>query len=63
MDAMGPGALGWFDADHVALSAREEWVASQFNYTRATTIYGGSNEIQKNIIAKWILGLPEIGKA
>jgi alkylation response protein AidB-like acyl-CoA dehydrogenase len=28
-----------------------------FNYLRAATIYGGSNEIQKNIIAKLILGL------
>jgi alkylation response protein AidB-like acyl-CoA dehydrogenase len=26
-------------------------------YSRATTIYGGSNEIQKNIIAKAVLGL------
>ena len=24
---------------------------------RATTIYGGSNEVQKNIIAKRVLGL------
>ena len=28
-----------------------------FMYGRATTIYGGSNEIQKNIIAKVVLGL------
>ena len=35
----------------------EQWVPSMFNYLRATTIYGGSNEIQKNIIAKLILGL------
>ena len=35
----------------------EQWVPSAFNYLRATTIYGGSNEIQKNIIAKMILGL------
>jgi alkylation response protein AidB-like acyl-CoA dehydrogenase len=28
-----------------------------FNYQRASTIYGGTNEIQKNIIAKQILGL------
>jgi alkylation response protein AidB-like acyl-CoA dehydrogenase len=26
-------------------------------YYRATTIYGGSNEIQRNIIAKMVLGL------
>jgi alkylation response protein AidB-like acyl-CoA dehydrogenase len=26
-------------------------------YGRAATIYGGSNEVQKNIIAKYVLGL------
>lgn len=30
---------------------------TQYMYGRATTIYGGSNEIQKNIIAKMVLGL------
>ena len=37
-----------------------EWagpLAPQYFNTRKTTIYGGSNEIQKNIIAKAILGL------
>jgi hypothetical protein len=29
----------------------------QFMYGRASTIYGGSNEVQKNIIAKAVLGL------
>ena len=29
----------------------------QFMYGRASTIYGGSNEVQKNIIAKFVLGL------
>jgi alkylation response protein AidB-like acyl-CoA dehydrogenase len=29
----------------------------QFMYGRASTIYGGSNEVQKNIIAKYVLGL------
>ncbi|EED34171.1 acyl-CoA dehydrogenase family protein [Luminiphilus syltensis NOR5-1B] len=28
-----------------------------FMYGRAATIYGGSNEVQKNIIAKYVLGL------
>jgi alkylation response protein AidB-like acyl-CoA dehydrogenase len=58
MDAMGHDALGWFDAPEAALPEHERWVASQFNYLRAATIYGGSNEIQKNIIAKQILRLP-----
>jgi len=58
MDAMGHDALGWFDSDGGALPKHEQWVASQYNYLRATTIYGGSNEIQRNIIAKMILQLP-----
>jgi alkylation response protein AidB-like acyl-CoA dehydrogenase len=28
-----------------------------YMYGRAATIYGGSNEVQKNIIAKAVLGL------
>ncbi len=29
-----------------------------FLYSRADTIYGGSNEIQKNVIGEQALGLP-----
>jgi alkylation response protein AidB-like acyl-CoA dehydrogenase len=29
-----------------------------FLFTRADTIYGGSNEIQRDIIARRMLGLP-----
>jgi alkylation response protein AidB-like acyl-CoA dehydrogenase len=29
-----------------------------FLYTRADTIYGGSNEIQRNVIGERALGLP-----
>ena len=32
-------------------------VVSKFLFRRATTIYGGANEVQRNIIAKSILGL------
>jgi alkylation response protein AidB-like acyl-CoA dehydrogenase len=58
MDAMGHDALGWLDSPPEALPAIEQGVASSFNYLRAATIYGGSNEIQRNIIAKQILRLP-----
>jgi alkylation response protein AidB-like acyl-CoA dehydrogenase len=56
MDVMGQNSLTWFN-DPGVVPPLEEWVPSLFNYTRASTIYGGSNEIQKNIIAKLILGL------
>jgi alkylation response protein AidB-like acyl-CoA dehydrogenase len=36
------------------LETTREWLSS-----RATTIYGGTNEVQANIIAKRVLGLPE----
>jgi alkylation response protein AidB-like acyl-CoA dehydrogenase len=42
--------------DAVGPYARAPYAASYFNY-RKTSIYAGSNEIQKNIIAKRILGL------
>ena len=57
MDIMGPDSLTWFNEPGV-VAANEEWVPSAFCYTRATTVYGGSNEIQKNVLAKYILGLP-----
>jgi alkylation response protein AidB-like acyl-CoA dehydrogenase len=51
MDVVGKAGLvaedGKFDAwQHLYL------------FTRADTIYGGSNEIQRNIIAERVLGLP-----
>jgi alkylation response protein AidB-like acyl-CoA dehydrogenase len=57
MEAMGHNSLEWFN-EPGTVPAIEQWVPNAFNYTRATTIYGGSNEIQKNIIAKHLLGLP-----
>ena len=48
--------LGWegdgFASDE--LESTRSWLRD-----RAMTIYGGSNEIQLNIIAKRVLGLPD----
>ena len=57
MELMGTDSIAWFNEPGV-VPAHEQWVASSYNYLRAATIYAGSNEIQKNIIAKMILGLP-----
>jgi alkylation response protein AidB-like acyl-CoA dehydrogenase len=42
-----------FDDDDAAEAWRREWL-----YSRAATIYGGTSEIQRNIIAQRLLGLP-----
>ena len=56
MDLMGHDGLSWMNEPGV-VPAHEDWVAPTYDYVRAATIYAGSNEIQKNIIAKLILGL------
>jgi alkylation response protein AidB-like acyl-CoA dehydrogenase len=58
MEVMGHNSLNWQTNGEGVVSPQEVWVGSGFCYNRAVTIYGGSNEIQRNIIAKAILGLP-----
>lgn len=57
MFLMGHNSLTWYN-EPGTVPPREHWVGPAFNYLRAATIYAGSNEIQKNIISKMILGLP-----
>jgi alkylation response protein AidB-like acyl-CoA dehydrogenase len=57
MEVMGHNSLTWQSNAEGAVPPLEAWVGSTFCYDRAVTIYGGSNEIQRNIIAKQILGL------
>jgi len=56
VELMGARGLGWqgegFDPDEVATV--RDWLSG-----KATTIFAGSYEIQNNIIAKRILGLPD----
>ncbi|MBW1832790.1 MAG: acyl-CoA dehydrogenase [Deltaproteobacteria bacterium] len=56
MKVAGVDGLGWegpgFDEDD--LQYTRDWLRS-----RASTIEGGSSEIQKNIVSKRVLGLPE----
>jgi alkylation response protein AidB-like acyl-CoA dehydrogenase len=56
LEIMGAQGLGWegeaFDADEI--EAVRSWL-----FGKAMSIYGGSFEIQNNIISKRILGLPD----
>jgi alkylation response protein AidB-like acyl-CoA dehydrogenase len=56
LELMGHNALTWMNPDGT-VPGSEQWVGPNYNYLRAATIYAGSSEIQKNIIAKLILGL------
>lgn len=61
MDVLGPEGL-LSDGDPEAAEAPEadglnEW-QRLYLFTRADTLYGGSNEVQRNIISERVLGLP-----
>ena len=53
--AMGPYALPW-QVEHIGPEGASSAATQYFN-NRKLSIFGGSNEIQKNIISKMILGL------
>jgi alkylation response protein AidB-like acyl-CoA dehydrogenase len=66
MDALGPHALRFFTDDEIhapepPISAlwpeHVLWRSQRFFITRASTIYGGAREVQKNIIARLAFGL------
>jgi alkylation response protein AidB-like acyl-CoA dehydrogenase len=48
-----------FGVDTDQFSEDELALVRQFFFTRAASIYSGSNEVQRNIIAKRVLGLPD----
>jgi len=52
----GPQALGW---DGPGFSAEELTLTRDWLRSRGNTIEGGTSEIQLNIIAKNVLGLPD----
>ncbi|MGD9942036.1 MAG: acyl-CoA dehydrogenase family protein [Burkholderiaceae bacterium] len=63
VDVAGPSALGVFGDEMTAANKVQAWMApargvdGTHAYARAASIYGGTNEIMKNIIAKVELGV------
>jgi alkylation response protein AidB-like acyl-CoA dehydrogenase len=56
LEIMGSQGLGWVGED---FTAEERQAVRAWLSGKATTIFGGSFEIQNNIISKRILGLPD----
>ena len=62
MKGLGADALGWQDENATSPEAQErEEIAKQWMLAKSVTIAGGASEIQLNIIAKRVLGLPDYG--
>ena len=51
---LGTGSIGWETDDSGIQEITRSWLAG-----KARSIAGGSNEVQLNIIAKRVLGLPD----
>ncbi len=56
MSILGPEGLGWEDP---GFGDREQRITRDWLRSRANSIEGGTTEIQLNIIAKRVLGLPD----
>jgi alkylation response protein AidB-like acyl-CoA dehydrogenase len=56
--ALGELAVDVLGPDGVASADGDERLQRLFLYTRADTIYGGSNQVQRNVIGEQALGLP-----
>jgi alkylation response protein AidB-like acyl-CoA dehydrogenase len=56
LDLLGPGGQLLRTSDDARTDV--DW-AREFLWSRAGTIYSGSSEVQRNIVAKRALGLPQ----
>ena len=60
LEIMGHQGLGW-EGDEFAKDELE--IVRAWLYGKAFTIFGGSQEVQSNIVSKRILGLPDLTQA
>jgi alkylation response protein AidB-like acyl-CoA dehydrogenase len=58
VDVLGPDALVTDGADGDGSAYELTLEQKLFLFSRADTIYGGSNEIQRNVLGERVLGLP-----
>jgi alkylation response protein AidB-like acyl-CoA dehydrogenase len=58
MELLGPVGLCWQPGPHAVAGGR---LARSYLYYRAATIFAGTSEIQRNILAERVLGLPRAG--
>ena len=56
LETMGTHAIGW---DGAGFSERELNTTRQWLRSKANSIEGGTSEVQLNVIAKRVLGLPD----
>jgi alkylation response protein AidB-like acyl-CoA dehydrogenase len=55
MDVLGPNGLCWQPGPHAVAGGR---LARSWLYYRAASLFAGTSEIQRNILAERVLGLP-----
>jgi alkylation response protein AidB-like acyl-CoA dehydrogenase len=60
MDVLGPGAAVLDPGEAMPGGGADglSELQSLFLFSRADTIYGGSNQIQRNVLGEQVLGLP-----
>ncbi|MFY8089091.1 MAG: acyl-CoA dehydrogenase family protein, partial [Rubrivivax sp.] len=59
MQALGTQGLGW---EGPGYSASDHDITRAWLLSKTYTIAGGSSEVQLNLIARRVLGLPEAGR-
>ncbi len=60
LQALGTQSLGWASATHEDFSPEELKITREWLRSKGNSIEGGTAEIQLNVIAKRVLGLPDM---
>jgi alkylation response protein AidB-like acyl-CoA dehydrogenase len=59
VDVLGPEGLVAISGEGGSLAYELTLEQKLFLFSRSDTIYGGSNEIQRNVLGERVLGLPK----